>query len=255
MNSQEKFKIITQEDGDEVAIYNSEYKKENTKKIYNILLKQSNIPTYYWNVEFEDYKGNKSLDSVAKIIYYSEHFFEEQFNYTHLYLWGSNSSQKTALAINVGKAALRKGYSVKFILAGVLLDKLLKNQGFTYHEEIENNIRALKKHNMLIIDDIFDEKKSLMWAKEESSNYIISCWDSFLRDIISNHTKLIITSNVPVENIENRYGKSMYELIDRNFLAFGCYDSIKQYKKQQFNNLFKNMPKENKTIAKIQDNS
>ena len=67
MNSQEKFKIITQKDGDEVAIYNSEYKKENTKKIYNILLKQSNIPTYYWNVEFEDYKGNSS--NIFKIYF------------------------------------------------------------------------------------------------------------------------------------------------------------------------------------------
>ena len=255
MNQQEQFKIIAQEDGDEVAIYDPKFKQKNSEKIYDILIRQSNIPTYYWNIEFEDYKGDKSLESVEKIIYYAEHFNEEQFNHTHLYLWGNNSSQKTALAINVGKAALRKGYSVKFILAGTLIDKLLKTQGFSYHQEIEDEIRSLKKHNILIIDDIFDEKKSLFWAKENSSNYIISAWDSFLRDLISNHTKLICTSNVPIQFIEEKFGTSLYELIDRNFLSFGCYDNIKRERKKQFENLFDGKLKENEIIKKIRKNS
>lgn len=238
MLQDEQFKIIKDYKGEEYITINPHYKKAASKKIYDILLNQSNIPKYYWNIEFKDYKGEKSKEVVERIIYYSEHFFEEKFNYAHLYLYGENSGQKTALAANVGKAALKKGYKVKFILAGTLIDRLLKVQGFHYNEDLEEELSKLKSHDMIIIDDIFDEKKSLMWNKEESSNYIVAAWDTFLRELVSSKSKLILTSNISIEAIESKFGKSMYELIYRNFIALGCYDSIKHHKKQRFENLF-----------------
>ncbi len=240
----DQFKIIKSKSGEEYLTLDDHHKKMKSKKVYDILLKQSDIPLYYWNVEFKDYKGEKSKDAVEKIIYYSQHFFEEKFNYAHLYLFGENSGQKTALAVNVGKAALRKGYRVKFVLASTLIDKLLKVQGFKFNEELESELEKLKSNDIIIIDDIFDQKKSLMWAKEESSDYIVAAWDSFLRETVSSKTKLILTSNIPIESIEMKFGKSMYELIYRNFIALGCYDSIKTHKKSQFENLFTDINKE-----------
>jgi DNA replication protein DnaC len=234
----EQFKILKSEKGEEYLTPDPIYKKHISKKIYELLLKQSDIPLYYYDVEFKDYKGENSRESVEKIIYYANHFNTEKFNHAHLYLYGENSSQKTALAINVGKEALRKGFKVKFVLAGSLIDKLLKIQGFNYHEELEEEIKKLKENKIIIIDDIFDPAKSLMWNKEQSSNYIVAAWDQFLREILSSKIKIILTSNVPVEAIEAKFGKSMYELIYRNFIALGLFDSIKQYKKKMFDHLF-----------------
>lgn len=237
-----QFKLIKTKDGEEYLIEDPHHKKNVTKKIYEILLKQSDIPSYYWDIEFKDYRGDKSKGAVERIIYYASHFHEEKFNYAHLYLYGENSGQKTALACNIGKEALRRGFTVKFILAGSLIDKLLKVQGFNYHEELEEELEKLKNHNVIIIDDIFDEKKSLLWSNKESSNIIISAWDIFLREVVSQEKKkLVLTSNIPIEMIQTKFGTSMYELIYRNFISLGCYDSIKQHKKQKFDNLFEDI--------------
>lgn len=237
----EQFKILKSETGEEYLTPDPVYKKHISKKIYDLLLKQSDIPSYYWNVEFKDYRGENSKEAVNRIIYYASHFDTEKFNHAHLYLYGENSSQKTALAVNVGKEALKKGFKVKFILAGSLIDKLLKVQGFNYHEDLEEELRKLKENKIIIIDDIFDPAKSLMWNNKESANIIISAWDQFLREMVSSKTKLVLTSNVPIEAIETKFGKSMYELIYRNFVALGLFDSIKQHKKKMFDNLFEDL--------------
>jgi hypothetical protein len=149
--------------------------------------------------------------------------------------------QKTAIACNVGKEAIRQGYSVKFILAGVLIEKLMKIQGFSYNEEIEDEIKKLKNYGMIIIDDIFDTNKSILWKNPDSASLIITAWDIFLREIVSSGNKVVLTSNIPVNLIENKFGSSMYHLIDRNFICLGFFDDVKSYKKRKFDNLFKDM--------------
>jgi DNA replication protein DnaC len=231
------FKTI---DGEDHAFINPDHKKEVSRKKYKYLLKKSNIPEFYWNIEFSNYMGNISIESLNKAKQYSEKCFKKKFNHVHLYLYGEkNSSQKTAVAINVGKEAMRNGYSVQFLLASTLIDKLLKVQGYSINEEIESYINSLKICDMLIIDDIFDSHKSIMWSKPESSSLIISAWDTFLRDIVVSPTRVVMTSNVPVDMIKEKFGESMFHLIDRNFISLGFYDTIKEQRKEKFNDIFK----------------
>lgn len=231
------FKIIKKED-EEIAYLDPKKRKELIKKKYDYFLNQSGIPRFYWDINFKDYKGENSKENVEKLIYYSEHFNEDKFKFVHLYLYGSNNSQKTSLSCNVGKKIIKQGYKVKFLLASVLIDKLMKLQGFGYNKEIDNEIKDIKKCDIIIIDDIFDQTKSILWSKPESSSLIITAWDSFLRELVSSSTKLILTSNIPVNMIEKKFGISLFNLIDRNFICLGFFDDVKIHRKKSFDNLF-----------------
>lgn len=122
------------ETGEVVATIDPVKTQELRKKKYEYFLKKSGIPEFYWDIDFNDYKGDKQSESFKKIKYYSENILNKEFKYVHLYLWGIQGTQKTALECNVLKEALKKGLKVKFILAGDLIDLLLKLQGFNYNE-------------------------------------------------------------------------------------------------------------------------
>jgi len=233
----DKFNYI-EINGETCITLNKDYKKEISQKKYKYFLERSGIPNFYWNIEFDDYKGSRSIDSFNKAKYYAEHLQEEKFNHVHLYLWGDNSSQKSAVICNIGKSGVKQGLKVKFVLASNLIDKLMKVQGFTINEEIELYIKSLKESDLLIIDDIFDTKKSLMWSNPSSSPLIITAWDSFLRDVFSSKTKVLMTSNIHPEDIKEKFGESLFHLIDRNCVCLSFFDNIKEVKKRSFDNIF-----------------
>ena len=223
-------------DGEEYAVLNPEYEQHVLEKKYELYLKQSGIPEYYWNVEFSDYKGVKSEEEFQKVMKFSERCWEPEFNHTHLYLWGQNSCQKTALGVNVLKAQIRKGKKVKFILAGTLISLLMKEQGFSYHKDVQDKIEKLTDADIILIDDVFCDKKSLTW-KSENNTIIVSAWDEFLRSHVSSSTRLILTSNIAPSSIKEYWGEAIYELIDRNFFTFQFLDNIKNQRKATFKDL------------------
>ena len=47
------------ENGEEVAYPNPKYDNYLRSKKYEYFLKRSGIPNFYWNIEFDDYVGNK----------------------------------------------------------------------------------------------------------------------------------------------------------------------------------------------------
>ena len=225
-------------EGEEYAFIDSKYKKELAKKKYEYLLQKSEIPKFYWTIEFSDYKGENSKDNLEKVIQYAKNINDKKFDHVHLYLYGNNNSQKTAIACNVGKEAIKKGLNVKFILAGSLIDKLIKVQGYSYIEEVEDEIKKIKNSDVLIIDDIFDPNKSILWKNPDSASLVLTAWDMFIREMVSSNTKMILTSNIAIDIIPKKFGESIYHLIDRNFICLSFFDDIKTYRKKKFDNLF-----------------
>ena len=222
--------------GGVIAVKNKEHWKEVQQRKYDILLKRSEIPKFYWDIEFEDYKGELSKGSVSKCINYSKNCFTEKFDYVNLYLWSeANSSQKTAILCNIGKEAIKQGKRVRFVLAGTLIDRLIKNQGFNYNEEIEFYLKNLKDQDLLLIDDIFDSKKSIHW---NNSDLIVAEYDRFLRELTVSGIKIVMTSNVSLDTISKKFGSSIHALIDRNFYTLEFNDSIKEHRKKMFGNIF-----------------
>ena len=226
-------------DGNMIAVRNESYWKQKAVEKYLILLKRSGIPEFYWNIDWKDYRGTKSKINFDKALKYSQQFTDAKFDHVHLYMWSElNSSQKTAIACNIGKDLIQQGAKVKFILGGTLIDWLMKNNGFNYHEEIYNNILDLKEQDLLIIDDAFSTDKGVLWKNSSNNNLIVAEWDRTLREIVSSNTKIIVTSNMPMDKIREMYSISMYELIDRNFVPLLFEDSIKEHKKKKFDNLW-----------------
>lgn len=228
-------------DGVEVLVVNHEYEKKIKQAKFNLFLKNSGIPNFYWNIEFDDYKGNSSSIALKKIRYYAAHCHEPDFDYVHLFLYGARSTQKTALACNILKTAMHNGLKAKFVLSGQLIDKLMKIQGFKIDEDLYYEIKKLKEADIIVIDDIFDPQKSLLWKNSENKNMIISEWDTFLRDVLSSKTRVIMTSNYSVEIIKQHYGEDLFELVDRNTEKIMLTDNIKSTRKLKVNSVFKDI--------------
>jgi len=226
-------------DGNMIAVRNESYWKQKAVEKYLILLKRSGIPEFYWNISWGDYRGNKSKTNFDKALKYSQQFTDAKFDHIHLYLWSElNSSQKTAIACNIGKEVIQKGLKVKFILGGTLIDNLMKNNGFNFNKEIYDYIQDLKEQDLLIIDDAFSADKGILWKNSPNNTLIIGAWDNFLREVVSSNTKVIVTSNLQIDKIKEMYSQSLFELVDRNFVVMLFEDSIKEHKKKKFDNLW-----------------
>lgn len=223
-------------DGELRAIPNPEYWADNKKKLYEIYLKRAEIPKNYWDIEFSDYKGEQSKKSCRKCAIYASKAHDEKFHNVNLYLVGERGCQKTMCACNVGKAFIRQGLKVKFVYASELIDLLMKAQGFSYVKEVEDKIKEYTEVDLLIIDDIFDTEKGTYWKK--SPELVITAWDKFLRRQISEDRRVILTSNYSVASIEEKFGKSIFDLIDRNFIELRFYDNINDVRKKRFEGLW-----------------
>lgn len=233
MRIMKQFDFKINENGEKYAVLNSKYQKFFIKKRYEIFLKKSDIPPFYYNISWDDYVGEESRIEMYKVKKFSENIDDPEYKYKHLYLWGSNSTQKTAIGVNVLKDSIRKGLMVKFVLAGTLINKLMKSQGFSYYEDIENYLNELKLLDILLIDDAFSTSKSLMWNNSENKNIIIAAWDEFIRSFLASDTKLIFTSNTNPELIHKDFGEDLQKLIKRNCFCYHFKDSVQETRERQ----------------------
>jgi DNA replication protein DnaC len=230
-----------EEEGEIVAVPDLIKQQEAKIKKYQYFLIQSGLPEFYHNINFEDYKGDHNSEVFKKVKYYADNIDKSEFKHVSLFIHGKHSTQKTAVACNILKEAMKKGLTCRFILAGVLIDKLMKLQGFHKDEELYEEIKQLKKCDVLLIDDCFDPDKSLMWKNSVNNSMIIAEYDIFFRDLLSRNTKIIITSNFDKSIIKQYYGISLFELIDRNFVSLEFTESIKELRKLSVESSFENM--------------
>jgi DNA replication protein DnaC len=139
--------------------------------------------------------------------------FETKFNRVNLYFWSKgNASQKTTVAKNIIVELSLKGFDCYFILMADLLSLL---QTETYNHGTESRIiNKLRKVDFLVIDDVFDPKKSTLYK----SGYQLSFIDTFLRYRLESVAKATcFTSNVPINEIEKKgWTPSIASLIKRS---------------------------------------
>ncbi len=232
-----KYNVTVDGNGDYPVVARKKdwWDKEYSKLKYDVLLKYSGIPKEYHNLNFDDYIGEVSKKDVNFIHHLAIDCRNQNNEDMNLYLVGENSTQKTMIACAAGKEFMRQGLTVKFVLAGNLINHLLKLQGYNSDDESLRFIKELENAHLIIIDDCFDKNKSLAW-KNESKHLITAEWDSFFREFLSNNYRFIITSNFKIGNISASYSTSLHELIDRNFISINCSDSVKEYRKKMLNN-------------------
>jgi len=220
-------------DGIEYATLSPKYKEHIIEMKYKHFLTISEIPKEYYDLEFKDYKGEKSADSLSKCIHYSNSCKEDKFKNINLYLSGSYGTQKTTISCSIGKQFIHSGYKVKFVYASELIDFLMKNQGFSFNEELQKKIDNYMKCDLLIIDDF---GKGTYW--KNNPDLIIEAWDKFLRRIISDSKRIVMTSNYSLDYIKEHYGESLYMLLHRNFEELEFFDSIHEVSREKFDGLW-----------------
>jgi len=232
METPDKYNYLTI-DGIEYASLSEGYKKDLKEKKYQHLLNLSEIPKEYYDLDFKDYKGEKSHSSVEKCIKYSESCKEDKFKNINLYLSGSYGTQKTTVVCGIGKQFINHGYKVKFVYASELIDYLMKNQGFSFNEDLQKKIDNYMKCDLLIVDDF---GKGTYW--KNNPGLIIEAWDKFLRKIISESKRIVMTSNYSLDYIKEHYGESLYMLLHRNFEELEFFDSIHEVSREKFDGLW-----------------
>jgi len=226
------------EDGNNFAVDNPDWRIYIQNEKYKLFLERSGIPEFYWNIHFDNYVGNKKSVEYKKILHYANHLDEKQFSHVHLYLWGNQGCQKSALACNIGKSAIKKGLKVKFILAGDLIDCLMKIQGYNNNIELVKEIEDLKtNYDLIIVDDVADVEKALMWNSSNKS-LITSEWDRLFRKILYNGTNVVMTSNFSIDNCKQYFSTSIYEMLDRNMEKIHLTESVKEIRKLKVQSAF-----------------
>lgn len=218
-------------DGEMVATVNPVWKIHIQNVKYDFYLNQSSIPKDYWDLDFSDVAMGTNKDVVDKCEEYCNSLGNKTVKKS-LYLYGENSSGKTTAMCSIGKCCIKRGLKIKFILSSDLLSLLQKTSGYSVNSDLENEKSNLESCDVLLIDELFDSTKSIIW-KGESKNLIVAEWDSFIRHMISNNKKIICTSNILPARISSEYSKSLYELVDRNFEVLQFTESVKEYRKKK----------------------
>lgn len=217
----------------EVAVkLNPEWKKKIQNEKYKYYLQESGIPSDYWSLEFH-HAGKGSNDRSVE---HCKNYIAKLKKKTkkNLYLYGLNSTGKTTAMCAIGKEAIREGLKVRFTQAAYLLNILQKTSGYGSDEIYESEKKKLINCDLLLVDELFDSTKSLLW-KGESRNLIVAEWDAFLRSFLSSDKRIVCTSNILVDRIGTDYSTSLFELIDRNFMVLKFTESVKEDRKKHVN--------------------
>ena len=231
----EQYIIDIDDRGEETAKLNPEWARERSRQKYELYLAKSGIPSFYHNIEFRDYQGNQQSEEFKKVLYYANNLDNPEFEHTHLYIYGVNSSQKSAIACNILKKGITKGLKAKFVQAGNLMKALMKTQGFSEDIDSETLIKELQEADVICIDDVFDPDKIGLWKNSDNKNLQVSEWDNFLRELSASKTKVVMTSNFNLDIIEQYYSRSLFELVERNYVLLKFNESIKTFRKDAIN--------------------
>ncbi len=204
-------------DGEEITTYCDCKMKEEIKRTLRKKYDKAGIPVDYWDLEIgRDYKNltPTNIDSLKKINKYVLDLNKTIENGKVLYLYGDNNSGKTMIECCILKEAIKKDYSAKFITMAQLVNIAIQAMG--KDDAPRNKLDELTKCDIVGIDDAFDTEKVYI-----SDNGIQNAkMDDVFRTLVHNKKSIIVTANVNVDGISERFSKNIIELLKRKMESF-----------------------------------
>lgn len=210
------------------------WQKKLQQNRFKYYLKKSNIPEDYYLLDFDSFAWKHSKGSVEDCKYWAENLTKtevKKLTNMNLYLYGTNTTGKTTIQCAIGKTAIKLGLKVRFMLAGDLIGHLMKTGSFTKDVEAQKAIADITSADVILIDDVFDPNKSILW-NTENKTLIIAKWDTFFRNLLSQKKKVVLTSNMQISEVQSSYGKSLFELLQRWFMPISLSDSVKNIRRK-----------------------
>jgi DNA replication protein DnaC len=199
-------------------------------------IKKSSIPAIYYDYTLDSYLGDKDNPEYQKLITYRDKFDHMDFRFVNLYISGPQCTQKTTMMSALGIEMLWLGVDVKFIYAGDLIQVLLRNGAFNKDSKYDDMANALRQYDLLLIDDIFDSKKSVYW--KNNADMIIVEWDRFLRYRRDNGKRTVVTSNFPLGQVKQKFGESLGNLMTRAYVPVSFSTSVMKEALSKFDKIF-----------------
>lgn len=155
---------------------------------------------------------------VSKTKKYIENFNDYSSRGHGLYLFGQLGVGKTTLATVIAHEVFKKNVlqssllNIEFVTANEFLqvcrDKMKNREDRKIYSE-------LVQCDLLILDNLGNEYQ---WKSEESGNFVSCALDELIKQRTGNNRPTIITSNIKPQDIAEKYGEVIQDLICSN-----CY--------------------------------
>lgn len=184
-----------------------ELEEKNKKKQLRLeqIINNSLMDKRFRNSTFETWdftKGTKKMYNIGEK--YVEKFPEIKKKSIGLLMYGEPGNGKTFTTACIANALIRKMIPATCVSVNALLDRLKDTYNRFGNEGEDTIIRSLCNADLLIIDDL---------GTEQNTDWSITRIYNILDNRYRNGLPLIITTNLPLRELENRYNKRTYDRI------------------------------------------
>lgn len=158
------------------------------------------VPPRFWRVSFDSIQEGEHRDRIRAYLRQIDDMLDGGVGYL---FWGNNSLGKTSAAVVLLKEARRHGASGLFITAESLRQALLSKEKFA--DDLLVYDRA-EQVDVLLLDDLGKEVVG-------GSDWSPRTFENLLRVRSAHRRTTIITTNVPLEALAERYSVSFREVL------------------------------------------
>lgn len=180
----------------------------------SFLYEQSNIKDLLLTENFSalsyDYYEGEDLSRFQKAVETAKNFIENfKSDYHNLFFYGTVGTGKSFLSCCIAKELIEDGHSVIYFSARQLFEVLSKST-FNYkdHAELQGIYEDLYECDLLIIDDL---------GTEMTNTFVTSQLFSCLNERYIRKNSTIISTNLSLEDLNNRYLDRIFSRITSNF--------------------------------------
>lgn len=185
-------------------LLNISYNKSNISNLEKENFNNFNENIFSDEVDLAKYKVNISprknmLNIKEKCLEFVNNFYDP--NYKNLLFTGNTGLGKTFMTNCIAEQLLKKGYSVLYQTAPVLLETIIDNK-FNKYKNSEQDLfyKNVLEVDLLIIDDLGTECLNSMKLSE-----LFTILNTRLLNLNSKITKTIISTNLSIDNIFKNY--------------------------------------------------
>lgn len=192
-------------------LLNEAYNKSNMNNLQNENFENLDLNLFSSTKDENKYKSELSpRENIEKVINFSKHFINnfEDSKEKNLLFTGTTGIGKTYISSCIANEILKKGYTVLYQTAPVLLDSIFS---YKYNnnssKELYDNLFNV---NLLIIDDLGTE--NLTAAKFTEIFTILNS------RLLTSNTKTIISTNFSLEELSKMYDSRILSRIIGNYM-------------------------------------
>lgn len=197
------------------------------------LYEQSNIQEMiakenFSTLSYEYYQG-EDLTRFRKCVEICRNFVQNfEQDYHNLFFYGTVGTGKSFLSGCIAKELLQKGHSVIYFSSSGLFDTLARYSfDIKSKEALYNFYKDLYNYDLVIIDDL---------GTEVTNNFVTSQLFSLLNERHLNRKATIISTNLSLEELRDRYSDRIFSRITSNYAICKLTGpDIRMYKKRNVN--------------------